>query len=148
MDWASWQPRELATLCFVRADDRILMIRKKRGLGAGKINGVGGRLERGELPLSGILREAREELGITLIDPVKRGELHFQFWTGIAFFAPCLSLPVSTVRRSKQKRLRRTGLISAKYRSTRCGRMMNSGFGRRSRENLFAVSLYSMAKRC
>jgi len=58
------------------------MIRKKRGLGAGKINGVGGRLERGEMPLAGILREAREELGIALIDPIKRGELHFQFLDG------------------------------------------------------------------
>jgi 8-oxo-dGTP diphosphatase len=62
------------------------MIRKKRGLGAGKINGVGGRLERGELPLAGILREAREELGITLIDPIKRGELHFQFLDGYSLF--------------------------------------------------------------
>ncbi len=62
------------------------MIRKKRGLGAGKINGVGGRLERGELPLAGILREANEELGITLLDPVKRGELHFQFLDGYSLF--------------------------------------------------------------
>src|SRR5580700_6153360 len=85
-DWSSWQPRELATLCFVRDDERILMIRKKRGLGAGKINGVGGRLERGELPLAGILCEAREELGITLIDPTKRGELHFQFLDGYSLF--------------------------------------------------------------
>lgn len=85
-DWSSWQPRELATLCFVRDDGQILMIRKKRGLGAGKINGVGGRLERGELPLAGILREANEELGITLLDPVKRGELHFQFLDGYSLF--------------------------------------------------------------
>jgi 8-oxo-dGTP diphosphatase len=62
------------------------MIRKKRGLGAGKINGVGGRLESGESPLDGILREAREELGINLIDPVKRGELHFQFLDGYSLF--------------------------------------------------------------
>ena len=62
------------------------MIRKKRGLGAGKINGVGGRLEQGESPLAGILREADEELGITLIDPVKRGELHFQFLDGYSLF--------------------------------------------------------------
>ena len=62
------------------------MIRKKRGLGAGKINGVGGRLERGELPLAGILREAREELGITLIEPLKWGELHFQFLDGYCLF--------------------------------------------------------------
>jgi 8-oxo-dGTP diphosphatase len=86
MEWSSWQPKELATLCFVRDNGRILMIRKKRGLGAGKINGVGGRLERGELPLAGILREAQEELGITLIDPKKRGELHFQFLDGYSLF--------------------------------------------------------------
>ena len=86
MEWSSWQPRELATLCFVLDKGRILMIRKKRGLGAGKINGVGGRLEPGELPLAGILREAQEELGITLIDPKKRGELHFQFLDGYSLF--------------------------------------------------------------
>ena len=62
------------------------MIRKKRGLGAGKINGVGGRLEAGELPLAGILREAREELGIMLVEPEKRGELHFQFLDGYSLF--------------------------------------------------------------
>jgi 8-oxo-dGTP diphosphatase len=85
-DWSSWQPKELATLCFVRDRRRVLMIHKKRGLGAGKINGVGGRLESGELPLTGILREAREEIGIALIDPIKRGELHFQFLDGYSLF--------------------------------------------------------------
>ena len=86
MDWASWQPRERATLCIIRDHERLLMIRKKRGLGGGKINGVGGRLERGESPLEGILRETREELGISLIDPLERGELHFQFLDGYSLF--------------------------------------------------------------
>jgi 8-oxo-dGTP diphosphatase len=86
IEWSRWQPKEWATLCFVRVRERILMIRKKRGLGAGKINGVGGRLERGELPLAGILREAQEELGISLVDPEKRGELHFQFVDGYSLF--------------------------------------------------------------
>jgi len=86
MDWSSWQPKERATLCFVRDRERVLMIRKKRGLGGGKINGVGGRLEVGESPLQGILRETQEELGITLIDPVERGELHFQFLDGYSLF--------------------------------------------------------------
>src|SRR3984957_4837450 len=86
IEGSRWQPREWASLCFVRVHERILMIRKKRGLGAGKINGVGGRLERGELPLAGILREAQEELGISLIDPEKRGELHFQFLDGYSLF--------------------------------------------------------------
>src|ERR1700760_2483306 len=85
-DWSSWKPRERGTLGLVGANERVLMIRKKRGLGAGKINGVGGRLEPGELPFAGILREAQEELGITLLDPVKRGELHFQFLDGYSLF--------------------------------------------------------------
>ena len=46
-DWASWQPKECATLLFVVRDGQILLIRKKRGLGAGKINGPGGRIEPG-----------------------------------------------------------------------------------------------------
>jgi 8-oxo-dGTP diphosphatase len=62
------------------------MIRKKRGLGAGKINGVGGKLDPGETPLTCIIREAQEELGITLLDPEKRGELHFQFLEGYSLF--------------------------------------------------------------
>jgi 8-oxo-dGTP diphosphatase len=86
MDWSSWKPRELAVLCFVREGERVLMIRKKRGLGAGKINGVGGRLEQDESPSAGIVREAKEELAISLVDPVKRGELHFHFLDGYSLF--------------------------------------------------------------
>ena len=82
IDWATWTPKESATLGFVRQQDDVLLIRKKRGLGAGKINGVGGRLEVGETPFEGIIREAQEELGITLLDPVVAGKLHFQFTDG------------------------------------------------------------------
>jgi 8-oxo-dGTP diphosphatase len=92
-DWSSWTPKEFATLCFVRQGDRVLMIRKKRGLGAGKINGVGGRLEQGESPLTGVLREAHEELRITLVNPVKRGELHFQFLDGYSLFCSVFVAP-------------------------------------------------------
>ena len=35
IDWASWEPEEVATLMFVVKSGRILLIRKKRGLGAG-----------------------------------------------------------------------------------------------------------------
>ena len=35
IDWATWKPVETATLVFVQRDDEILLIRKKRGLGAG-----------------------------------------------------------------------------------------------------------------
>jgi 8-oxo-dGTP diphosphatase len=85
-DWTDWTPETYATLCFVRQGPNLLMIRKKRGLGAGKINGVGGKLDPGETPRACIVREAQEELGITLLDPEKRGELHFQFVDGYSLF--------------------------------------------------------------
>ena len=43
-----WQAVDTATLLFVRKDDSILLIRKKRGLGEGKINGPGGKQNEGE----------------------------------------------------------------------------------------------------
>ncbi len=86
IDWSGWQPKERATLCFVRQENRVLLIRKKRGLGAGKINGVGGRLDAGEPPETGVVREAQEELLITPLDCETRGELHFQFLSGYSLF--------------------------------------------------------------
>ena len=45
---AQWTPDILATLMFVVQKGRILLIRKKRGIGAGKVNGPGGKFEPGE----------------------------------------------------------------------------------------------------
>lgn len=72
-------PMPQATLCFVIQNDRVLLIRKKRGVGAGKINGPGGKVESGETMLESAVRETREEVGITPIDPVLRGLLTFDF---------------------------------------------------------------------
>ena len=75
--WQNWQPTMRASLCFVRREGRILMIRKKRGLGAGKI-------EPGETPLKAAIRETQEELLVTPLNLSERGELHFQFTDGLA----------------------------------------------------------------
>ena len=45
VSWKDWRPVDVATLVFVVDGARILLIHKKRGLGAGKINGPGGRVE-------------------------------------------------------------------------------------------------------
>ena len=63
---AQWTPDILATLMFVVQKGRILLIRKKRGIGAGKVNGPGGKFEPGETALQCVLREVREELGVSL----------------------------------------------------------------------------------
>lgn len=82
IDWARWVPRDVATLCFVRRGDEVLLIRKKRGLGAGKINGPGGRLDPGETPLQAAIREVQEELLVTPTGVSLHGELRFVFVDG------------------------------------------------------------------
>ena len=85
-DWPSWKPGVRATLMFIVDEEagRVLLIRKKRGLGAGKINGPGGKMDPGETSLECAVRETQEELGVTALDPVKHGELWFQFVDGLA----------------------------------------------------------------
>ena len=85
-DWTTWTPKLRATLMFVIDEDRgeVLLIRKKRGLGAGKINGPGGKIDPGETSEEFAIRETQEELGVTAITPVKHGELWFQFVDGLS----------------------------------------------------------------
>lgn len=82
VNWDEWDPKEKATLMFIRQDDKVLMIEKKRGFGAGYYNAAGGRLEKGETWLECAVREAQEELCITPLDPRHAGTLMFQFIDG------------------------------------------------------------------
>ncbi len=85
IDWTSWQPGVYATLMFIidEAKREVLLIRKKRGLGAGKINGPGGKTDPGETAVECAVRETQEELGVTALHPVHHGELRFQFVDGL-----------------------------------------------------------------
>lgn len=74
---------QLATLCYILRDGQVLLIRKKRGIGAGKINGPGGKVDPGETPLAAAIRETEEEVGVTPLDPQLRGELLFRFADGL-----------------------------------------------------------------
>jgi 8-oxo-dGTP diphosphatase len=84
--WSTWKPTDDATLLFVidRSERRVLLIEKKRGLGAGKVNAPGGRLEPGERPIDAAVREVREEVGVDALAPEEMGELSFQFTDGYA----------------------------------------------------------------
>lgn len=91
-----WRPDETGTLMFVRRGDEVLLIRKKRGHGAGKINGPGGKIDPGETPLEGACRETREETGVWPLDAVQMGEFRFVAldgpqWYGYVFLARSFS---------------------------------------------------------
>jgi 8-oxo-dGTP diphosphatase len=84
VDWESWIPEQRATLLFVIRDNHVLLILKKRGLGAGKVNGPGGRLDDGETPRECAVREVEEELLVTPTGVRQVGELRFQFVDGLS----------------------------------------------------------------
>lgn len=79
IDWETWTPTETAVLLFVVRGDEILLIRKKRGLGAGKVNAPGGRVDPGETPLEAAKREIQEELCVRVDEAREMGDLSFQF---------------------------------------------------------------------
>ena len=71
-----------ATLCHPIVDGELLLIRKQRGLGAGKLVGPGGKVETGERPREAVVREVREELRVDPVGVEKRGEFDFHFGDG------------------------------------------------------------------
>ena len=89
---AGWQPDQVGTLLFLKDADRVLLIRKRRGHGAGKINGPGGKPEPGESLLACALRETEEETGVRV--PAAQLAAVFRFvdsaeadWHGYIFVA-------------------------------------------------------------
>jgi len=71
--------KKLLTLVLIHEGDHILLGKKKRGFGAGRWNGFGGKVEAGESIEDAALREIQEEAGITPVDIKKRGILCFTF---------------------------------------------------------------------
>lgn len=85
--WGDWTPIDRATIVFVFRESEVLLIRKLRGLGAGKINGPGGRIEPGESKIACAKREVEEELCVTPLALEERGELRFKFVDGHSIHA-------------------------------------------------------------
>lgn len=67
------------TLLLLRVEGRVLLGMKKRGFGAGKLNGFGGKIEPGESILQAALREMKEESGLEVLDAELVGNLRFDF---------------------------------------------------------------------
>jgi len=82
VEWMGWRPVDTAVLTFIRVEGRLLLIHKKRGLGKGKINAPGGRIEPGETPEQAAVRETQEEVGLTPLQLRPAGQLDFAFTDG------------------------------------------------------------------
>ena len=71
---------ELTTLCYIEKDNKYLMlhrVKKENDINKDKYIGVGGHFEYGESPDECLLREVREETGLTLLSYKPRGIVTF-----------------------------------------------------------------------
>jgi 8-oxo-dGTP diphosphatase/2-hydroxy-dATP diphosphatase len=69
----------VTTLCLVRQTHRILLGMKKRGFGAGRWNGFGGKVHEGESIEDAAKRELSEEAHIEALSLENVGSVHFEF---------------------------------------------------------------------
>ena len=71
---------KLATLCYLRRDGKTLMmhrIKKKNDIHQNKWNGLGGKFAPGETPEECVIREIKEECGLSISNPKLQGLLTF-----------------------------------------------------------------------
>ena len=71
--------RKILTLCIIHQHPKVLLGMKKRGFGAGRWNGFGGKLEEGESIEESIKRETKEEAGIDINNLNRIGIIEFEF---------------------------------------------------------------------
>ena len=67
------------TLCLLVKNEKVLLAMKKRGFGAGKWNGVGGKLQEGESVKDAMIRETLEEISVTPKEYFQAGTIKFFF---------------------------------------------------------------------
>lgn len=70
---------KILTLVIIEQEGQVLLGMKKRGFGAGRWNGFGGKVQDGETIEEAAKREALEECGLVVEKLEKRGELTFEF---------------------------------------------------------------------
>lgn len=71
--------KKVLTLCIIHNHPKVLLGMKKRGFGAGRWNGFGGKVEPGETIEGAARREIREEAEIEVNNIEKVGRIDFEF---------------------------------------------------------------------
>jgi 8-oxo-dGTP diphosphatase len=103
---AKWRPQFIGTLLFLRREDQVLLIHKKTGHGAGRINAPGGKLDPGEGVVAGACREVAEEVGLRVVDARVGIEMRFverngPQWLGFALTATEFTGELQETREAK-----------------------------------------------
>ena len=130
IDWSTWDPNMHATLLFILRGKEVLLIHKKTGLGAGKVNAPGGKMEKGETAEQAAIREVREEVKIEVDSPTEMefcvsNLLMMNAWRCTALFFALLNFKVILL---KLLRLSLFGVVLMKCHMIKCGQMMPFGF--------------------
>jgi 8-oxo-dGTP diphosphatase len=76
---------KLATLCYLKKDGKTLMlhrVKKPNDMHQGKWNGLGGKMDPGESPEECVIREVKEESGLSIKNPKMVGFLTFPGFDG------------------------------------------------------------------
>ncbi len=71
--------KKILTLCIIHKQQKVLLGMKKRGFGAGRWNGFGGKVMLGETIEDAARREIKEEAGIDVKDLEQVGLIDFEF---------------------------------------------------------------------
>jgi len=77
---------QLTTLCYIEHDGKYLMlhrVKKKNDINKDKYIGIGGHFEYGESPDECLIREVKEETGLTLTDYRSRGIITFVYGSDV-----------------------------------------------------------------
>ncbi len=96
----------MGTLLFLQIEGRVLLIEKKTGHGAGRINAPGGKLNEDESVVACAIRETQEEVGVTPLEPrcfceMRFVELDGPQWLGFAFAALACEGTIVETREAK-----------------------------------------------
>lgn len=75
--------KKKAVVTYIFNENEVLLIEKKRGLGAGKINVPGGHIETDEEPHEAAIRETFEEVSLNVEELNLKGYLYFKFTDGL-----------------------------------------------------------------
>ncbi|KAI5221472.1 7,8-Dihydro-8-Oxoguanine Triphosphatase [Manis pentadactyla] len=119
---------KLYTLVLVLQPQRVLLGMKKRGFGAGRWNGFGGKVEDGETIEEGAKRELQEESGLTVDTLQKVGQIMFEFVGEPELMDVHVFCTVSRGHPRRVMKCALSGSSWTKSPSATCGQMTATGF--------------------